>query len=502
MTSDCPVLTVFELLKKRFRVENLESFHCLAPRDFSKQWLLKNYTAKLESKETSKLQEITTENWRIAEKQCFSTNQRLNKVTDCPYFSAVRSLIESVIGLGPSAKLADQGRWSNGATANTRRGLHYSLKLKGPILVTSAAAPLIPYYFHGMSQYGLGAFEVTRSNRCVQVPKNARTNRMIAAEPAANAFMQQSVGRFIRSRLLTRAGIDLRDQKINQNGAFEAYVDGLSTIDLQMASDTMSKSLVSHVLPHDWYLFLSSLRCEFSEVSGKTVYLEKFSSMGNAFTFELESLIFWALMKALTGDSAVLVYGDDIIIERQYYDVAVKALSYAGFIVNSEKSFKEGPFFESCGKHYYELEDVTPVYQKENLVHRPTTLDDVLGYYRAHNRLARWGLRNGMHLVKDACLSLIKRVPREFQLFIPMCERDDGFISSTYAHRVDLNGDFRCKVIHRKEGYKNRLDQTLCFAEKLRNPSLSNERPNGHPASIGDAKLSIKTVTIWSTQLY
>jgi hypothetical protein len=500
MTVYCPVSTVLRLLSKRFRVD-LNS-PCSSSSEYSRRWLLQNYAAKLASQDPSELEAVTVQNWYAAEKQCFITNQRLNNIVRCDYFDAVREVIETVIGIGPSSRLCDKGSWSNGATAGTRRGVHYSRKLKGPILVTPLAARLVPYYFSGMTRWGLGEFEVSRANRCVQVPKNARTNRMIAAEPAANAFMQQSVGRFIRRRLLDRAGIDIRNQGNNQDAAFRALVDNLSTIDLQMASDTMSKSLLEHVLPHDWYIFLSSLRCEFSNVNGKTVYLEKFSSMGNAFTFELETLVFWALMKVLVGDSELWVYGDDIIIESRFYDIAVKALAYAGFTVNVEKSFKEGPFYESCGKHYYELEDVTPVYQKDRLPPNPTSLRDVALYMRAHNRLVRWGIRNGMSLVRDACLFLRGRVPPKYCLLIPLCDRDDGFITSDHGHLPDPNGDYRCRVLSERESLKHEVEENLCLAEKLRSPDRQNEHPRGYPASAGTTGCAVKRTTIWATSLY
>jgi hypothetical protein len=109
--------------------------------------------------------------------------------------------------------------------------------------------------------------------------------------------------------------------------------------------------------------------------------------MGNGFTFELESLIFYALMRTVSyyrGYQGVIsVYGDDLIIPSGMYEDASWVLKEFGFSLNPEKSFAAGPFRESCGGHYHLGEDVTPFYLK-----RPATrLTDVI---RVANQLRRW----------------------------------------------------------------------------------------------------------------
>jgi hypothetical protein len=88
--------------------------------------------------------------------------------------------------------------------------------------------------------------------------------------------------------------------------------------------------------------------------------------MGNGFTFELESLLFYAIAKAtayFTGTSGTIsVYGDDIIIPSQMYHDLTFVLKILGFSVNPDKSFSEGPFRESCGGHFYNGTRVTPFY--------------------------------------------------------------------------------------------------------------------------------------------
>jgi len=201
------------------------------------------------------------------------------------------------------------------------------------------------------------------------VPKNAKTYRSIVIEPLLNSFGQKGIGSFLKTRLAL-AGIDTSDQTRNQELARQGSVTGsLATIDLSMASDTISKELVASLLPLDWFSFLSQFRTGKVEYRGTLIELEKFSSMGNAFTFELETLIFYALawsvcdfLRLPTG--WVSAYGDDIIVPSEAYTLLEWVLQVCGFSVNQNKSFSSGPFRESCGADYWHGIDIRPYYQK------------------------------------------------------------------------------------------------------------------------------------------
>jgi len=116
---------------------------------------------------------------------------------------------------------------------------------------------------------------------------------------------------------------------------------------------------------------------------GKWVFNEKFSSMGNGFTFELETMIFWAAISSVS-DGLISVYGDDLIIESAYYHDVISALDLLGFTPNGEKSFYQGKFRESCGADYWDGNEVRPCYLKSDL--SPKEI------YRLHN----WALRTGL----------------------------------------------------------------------------------------------------------
>lgn len=207
---------------------------------------------------------------------------------------------------------------------------------------------------------------VIHDGRLEFVPKSAKTYRSTVTEPVLNGLYQLALGDYM-SGVLLRVGLDLRDQTRNQRLAREGSLTGaLATLDLSSASDTISKELVYNLLPLDWAVGLARGRSGHIQYRDQRLTLEKFSSMGNGYTFPLESLIFWALARAVSGpDDVVSVYGDDIICASKHFEDLSTLLRACGFSVNEKKSFHKGPFRESCGCDYYRGIDIRPYYQKK-----------------------------------------------------------------------------------------------------------------------------------------
>lgn len=170
---------------------------------------------------------------------------------------------------------------------------------------------------------------------------------------------------------MRRVGINLDDQTPNQRAALKGSSDGsLATIDLSSASDTVAKELVRLLLPEGWFNVLDLTRSKVGFLQDKWIRYEKFSSMGNGYTFELESLIFWGLCIGVCTEldistEEVLVYGDDIVVPVAAYGLLEEVLTFCGFTLNRAKSFASGPFRESCGKDYFNGTDVRPFFQKD-----------------------------------------------------------------------------------------------------------------------------------------
>lgn len=147
------------------------------------------------------------------------------------------------------------------------------------------------------------------------------------------------------------------------------------------------------LLPPDWVTLIDASRSERGTIDNRSQNdkfwfdYEMVSSMGNGFTFELESVLFYCLCRAAGCDSDdVWIYGDDIIVPQAQAASVVNALEVCGFTVNTEKSFLSGLFFESCGVHVFNGCDVSPFYIKD-LLNEP---EDVL---RCANELRLFGTR-------------------------------------------------------------------------------------------------------------
>jgi len=323
----------------------------------------------------------------------------------------IRRYISEVWGQPKFDDLFRQCGWGPGATA-TLKGAYATTEHKMstlPLSVTPTALPYlravmkndfawiehivnerypiepeyspIPNKYHvdveGPACLTQSCYSLRDHSRLLTVTKNAKIDRVINAEPTGNSFLQQGPGKYIRNRL-RKYGIDLSNQGANQRLASLAQQLGLATIDLSNASASICTLFCREVLPHDMFAVLDALRSpaygskdpETKELT--VVRTHGFCSMGNGFTFELETLIFWATAKAVMNVSGCRgplgVYGDDIIVPQSCSDLLIQVLEVCGFKVNTSKSFTRGRFFESCGKHYFDGMDVTPVYQQD-IVH-------------------------------------------------------------------------------------------------------------------------------------
>ena len=446
--------------------------------------------------------------WMKSEKQCFNTNRRLSSESMTHNFSvtpsaivAAKRKVDQILGPVNIESITELCRFGKGATYDLRRGSTHSEKSRRPTITFDA----IPYACQILSgdRYLaslVGPFrhlKVVRANRMVLVPKNAKTHRPIAAEPTLNSYIQQGIGRYMRQRL-RRFGVDLNDQTINQGLAQRAQVDGFSTIDLSSASDTLCINLVQLLLPRKWFEMLDSVRCGFTEYKGRSFCLSKFSSMGNAFTFELESLIFYALCSAVSQHD-VSVYGDDLIVDNRDYQSVFRILNWAGFTVNDDKSFTAGShFYESCGKHYFDSEEVTPCYQKD-VCTRPHD------YVRLHNRLVRAGIRLNLREEFNVAAQLVReRSRRVFGTRSPgtgpLVEYDEYYIKEGYVWASPNTDSVRIRsavTISKVQKTQDRRDNLAYYARKLRSPMFLNPSHDGACSDSKGSKLLITEKYHW-----
>lgn len=263
-------------------------------------------------------------------------------------------------------------------------------------------------------------------NKVVTVPKNAKTDRTIAIEPGLNIWIQLGIGKQIK-RKLRFAGFNLNSDLKNHRGAYLGSVtDLLATIDFKAASDSLSTGLVEFLLPSRWFRVLNAARSSYYTLNGELKRSNKFSTMGNGFTFELESLIFVTLALALcefhgVSDENVSIFGDDLIIPSVCVDQLSRICKYYGMIVNDKKSFSSGPFRESCGTYYFEGLDVKPIFLKKGL----SRLKDA---YCLANSIRSYShdpyLMGCDKRFKRVWSHLVEALPKKLRLFGPLSSGD------------------------------------------------------------------------------
>ncbi len=305
----------------------------------------------------------------------------LPRVSLDEFVAKCRDVIANVIGeTVPIEALI--GSFSGGSsTSRKRTKSHPALKYVGELHATARAKviwdELVIPEIQGWASGGDFHVKVVPANMMFTVPKKADIDRVACKEPDVNMFIQKGLGNQIRKCLLRKAGINLNDQSINWKLArVGSITNELATLDLSSASDSVTRELVFLMLPVSWFTFLDAVRCHDTAITSfegdGTVFEHSnhmFSSMGNGFTFELESLLFWALARTvqhfMKARGSISVYGDDIICPVQMYHELVTVLNFFGFSVNPDKSFSDGPFRESCGGHFYNGSDITPFYIRE-----------------------------------------------------------------------------------------------------------------------------------------
>lgn len=264
------------------------------------------------------------------------------------------------------------------------------------------------------------AVRLVRGGRFFTVPKTALVLRGCEQQPSINVYYQKGLGSELRA--LFRPYVDLDTSK-ERHGvlAKHASIFGThATIDLERASDTLATEVVNLLWPDEWARHFHMLRTRLAVLpDGRHIRLEKISSMGNGYTFELESITFYALALAAAGfdtpespskDRGFSVLGDDIICPTKHAMEVVSVLQYFGFSINLEKSFLNGPFRESCGSDFFRGVPVRG-YFLEKSIENPADI------FASLNGLRRTALAGGdvagrWRIVSAAWHYLLGRLPR------------------------------------------------------------------------------------------
>lgn len=379
-----------------------------------------------------------------AEALCLATNTRLKNFREDPHCEGsdyvglvirIQNIIQRILSAFPNRNDLDysesQMRFGPGATTSLSGIVTQGTKYKRRTLdCTKELVGFRAFCFPHLWKENVPEVRIRDYSKLTTVPKNAKTDRVICIEPDLNIFVQLGIGALLKRKLL-RFGLDLSTQERNQQMAQRAHADRLATVDLSSASDTISYEVVGLLLPPAWCDLLEYPRVPATSINGNVVPLQKWSSMGNGYTFELETLIFYATALAVTDEDEwgdVTAYGDDIILPAKNMDLLSDALTFLGFRVNSEKTFGIGRFHESCGTDFFDGQNVRPFFLRSE--HHD--FDSVCYLYA--NNARRWACRRNGGWSCDArvlpfwlrCFSAVKPNHR-YQ--IPEGFGDVGFIS-------------------------------------------------------------------------
>lgn len=391
---------------------------------------------------------VAIEKFWESEQQCKRTNDRLTPFVHRYYYDIrdgevydfidrVRKNIAMVLGVLPDEL---DLRYGPGSTYESKelpvsrclkRNLTLGDKFQQQLHLTPSALcfqPLLERTAVGRARvraFRSDLLPVTvRGNRFFSVPKDATTERGACAEPGGNVQVQMGLGRAIRARL-KRTGIDLEvGQQVHGSRALEASKDGsLATIDLRSASDTICRKVVELLFPRLWFETLDCARSPYTLMpnpsgGGKGVWvrLEKFSSMGNGFTFEVETLLFLGICRAVVPEREwpnVHVYGDDIIVPSRWAGDVLAALAFFGFTPNERKTFTTSDFRESCGTDAFAGVQIK-AFRWDSVPQSP--VDWISTHNSIHRSLSEWLLDGCMQPVKAAIRS---KVPSHLWLYGP-----------------------------------------------------------------------------------
>nr|WKV33822.1 MAG: RNA-dependent RNA polymerase [Riboviria sp.] len=360
------------------------------------------------------------------EVQCKQTNLRWQKC--CPEFHVSRmlniakDLITEILGAPPTfEEIVDGMKFGPGASTATTgfdttivakisSSLHSTDKARLDLAYAVQQLPMLDPRFQDVLDLvgplcGPCDDDILNYSSWCTAPKNAKTHRGIATQIHGLMLGQKSLGSTIRKRLVkSRFKLDLdylwrSNQFFARVGSRGSELNPYVTFDITNASSTIAYETVYNLFPRSWALLLDRWREPSTDYLGTKHDNFKFSAMGNGYTFEMESVLFFALAKAAqiySGDGAFFCssFGDDIIVTQSSSENLIDLFNWCGLRVNKTKSFTDGYFRESCGGDYWDGNDVTPVYLKE-------LLHDEISLVKLANRIRHYSTRYVFGIYSD-----------------------------------------------------------------------------------------------------
>lgn len=285
-------------------------------------------------------------------------------------------------------------------------------------------------------------YQLVEGSRATTVPKDDTIHRMIAIEPTGNMFFQQGLMQLMYRRLADY-GLDVATlPQEHSKLAFRGSITGLlATVDFADASNCVSRDFLSWLIPPSWFRAVDKVTCRSIKINDTYEPTFMFSTMGNAGTFPLETIVFYSLAMAShlhvtraksnfpdwDKRNEVSVFGDDCILSTKAAPIFMDVAESVGFKVNREKSFftPEPGFRESCGSDYYRGVDVRPFYFKGPHSLRRSSFEPWL--YTCMNKIIKKYIRyfgSLTYIYDKAVFRYFKSICDEFGILVKLIPSD------------------------------------------------------------------------------
>jgi hypothetical protein len=303
-----------------------------------------------------------------------------------------RALVRSVLPPLDEERWFEKCKHSTGSTSGVSfLDTSFTRKMKPPISVTAEARYLFDRYLQWdfqlkeVLQFSGVNFDdwmvVVEGPAATTVPKTSEKRRQICPMPTANMFLQLGLMELLYE-VLAGNGLDVTYLPDIHRDLAKLYSVSreCGTLDWSDASNSVGIELVRWLLPPDWFDVLNRLREKVVFLRGRPFELSCFSTMGNACTFPIELLVFWAMAHAVASvergehslflnpevEPRISVFGDDCIVPYTICVPYIQVMEGLGFTLNWDKShYAECDHFrESCGGDFLNGEDVRPFHLK------------------------------------------------------------------------------------------------------------------------------------------
>lgn len=359
------------------------------------------------------------------------------------------------------------------------------------------------------SPIGEPRFEVCTSLTLTLVPKSFKSLRVIMPNTTIGTFYTYGLGRMIQSRLRS-VGLNISTLQGRHAKLVREFSKTRShvTADLSSASDTFTSHLVNRLLPRSWFTALDYGRISTYTYNGARYSMSSFMTMGIGFTFQLQTLLFYCLLKAIKDllkvPGLVSVYGDDLIYPIRMHGQVVKVFESLHFCLNDDKTFTVNYFRESCGSDCYFGFDVRP-HQPEGSHQECEGRPYVSFLYKLLNGLTRRWDKSEINQTIRYIYSEILRVDQHILQVPPLFPDYSGQKVETPNHDtmqpikgVWYNGNHSICFSYYRMFSRDRIvkDQRFYYWEKLRSSSTAD----GDKCDLFD-HLADTPVLLWRRQI-